>query len=491
VFLWLIVYNGFFGLFRDPAISRKKFAFLFFLKTLAIPIFYLVYEKIYGGLEKFDSGKFYNDVKVISGVAKSDIGLYLRLLLGMQSDQKTSYDFIMLADTVNWDNGVIKDYLYNDNRVLVRIHSLFHFISFNSYFVHALFNCFLSFVGITCLYKTFKEFFKGKETGVLVILCLFPALWFYTGALLKEGVTFFVLGCTLFLIKKIVENRHGLKDLLWLAPLLYVSCFLKPYILIFAIICFTAFFIIYRWRRIRYKTVVFFLVMITFTLGLNTVSLLVKHKSLYTAALTHQRIFSGVAKGGIFLYNKRTFLRLEYDTSLVVRVSGQPDRFRIKENAAYMYWRRAETQDTLYCAANKDTLSAYNLAYMIPVSRSNISQSVYLRHPLSVFAACLYVSLAYPLFIGAKTALLMLASFENLLILVSLIVIAAGLIRRKKENFLPLTFLFFALGICLLVGLTTPNSGAIFRYRSPAAVFILLAALYYLERLKSKQIQKI
>jgi hypothetical protein len=38
----------------------------------------------------------------------------------------------------------------------------------------------------------------------------------------------------------------------------------------------------------------------------------------------------------------------------------------------------------------------------------------------------------------------------------------------------------FALGLCLLIGLTTPNSGAIFRYRSPAVIFILLAALYYL-----------
>jgi membrane-bound metal-dependent hydrolase YbcI (DUF457 family) len=72
-----------------------------------------------------------------------------------------------------------------------------------------------------------------------------------------------------------------------------------------------------------------------------------------------------------------------------------------------------------------------------------------------------------------------MASFENLLLVISFVIITIGLIRNKKDAFPVVLFLCFALGLCLLIGATTPNSGAIFRYRSPVVIFILASALYY------------
>jgi hypothetical protein len=485
---WLIRHNGFFGLFNDSGISKKKFAVLFLLKTLAIPVFYLVYQKIYGGIEKFDSGKFYNDVKIINGIARTDIALYFKLLLGLQDDNPKSYDFLMLSDTMNWDNGAIKDFFYNDNRVLIRIHSVLHFIAFGSYFVHALFDCFLSFVGINFIYKTFKEFFYGKEFAMLVILCFFPALWFYTGALLKEGITLFILGCTLYQSKKLIYGSFRLIGMIWLMFLLFVSCLLKPYLLFFAAVYFSAFFIIYRLKA-NHKTIAFFSTIILFLFALNFSSRFAKHKSLKQAAVERQRIFAGVSKGGIFLYNNSRFIRIEYGSSQIKKVAHHPDKYTIKKNIPFMYWKSG-SQDTLYCRANQDTLSAYDLAYIIPASNSNIAPPSGSQNIGTFLFYSLYYTLAYPFFINVKSVLL-LASFENLIILFSLIAVIIGFIKNKKEKFLPLAFLFFALLICLLIGATTPNSGAIFRYRGPAVVFILLSALYYIEPFKSKHRIKI
>ena len=72
--LFLIYKNNFFGLLKDEQINSKIVTVLFLLKILAIPTFYLVYKKMYGGLEKFDAGKFYTDATIINDYAKADFG---------------------------------------------------------------------------------------------------------------------------------------------------------------------------------------------------------------------------------------------------------------------------------------------------------------------------------------------------------------------------------------------------------------------------------
>jgi hypothetical protein len=485
--LLLIRYNGFFGIFNDSKITRRQFGLFLFLKALAIPVFYILYQKMYGGIEKFDAGKFYHDAKIINGIATKDFALYLRILFGLQNDSPLSYDFLMLTDTVNWDNGIVKDFLYNDNRVLIRVHSVVHFIAFNSYFVHALFSCFLSYIGIVFLYKTLQEFFAGKELWVLMVLCFFPGLWFYTGALLKEGLVFFVFGCGIYQLKKFSHNTITLKGSALLIFLVFVSLFLKPYLLFFGFIYFTSLFLIYRKIKNNYRLVSFILIILGSVFILNALALLVRKKSLIEAAYTHQRIFAGAAKGGIFLANDYRYVELPYDTTFIKKVPGKKDIFTLKKNISYVYHEKSTGYDTLNCSSNNDTLTHYSLVYKIPESTSNIDLGKYSQNPIILAASCLYYSLCYPLFYNARNPLQFLASFENILLLLSLANTCFYLIIGEKERFLPFGFLLFALILCLLIGLTTPNSGAIFRYRSPVVIFILLSALYYIEGFTTKK----
>ncbi len=476
----LIFYNGCFGLFNDSIISRKKYSLLFLGKITAVPVFLFVYNTFYGGIAQFDAGKFHHDVLAISDLAKKDLNFFLRFMFGLQDDAPGSYDYEnAFKNTFNWSNGKIKDYLYNDNRVLIRFHVLLNFFAFGYYPVHALLNCFMSFIGINFLYKALKNWFEGKELQVLLVMCFFPALWLFTGALLKEGLTLLVLGCSAFWLKKLVDGSAGLAGVLWFLFLLFISFLLKPYLLLFAGICFALFFIANQSKRIKRKKLFFASVFVVLLIVINLASVTLKKRSLFEAAIQHQQRFIGVSKGGIFLEDSARFIRLRYDTSLVKQVKGKKDLFTINKNSPYMYWRPFKPNDTLYCVSNSDTLSRYELVYIIPESHSNIV--VYRSDILMMMAASAYYTLFYPLFFNAQNLLQLLASIENLFVLASLLVILIGLVKKRKNGFLPLVFVFMTLTLCVLVGLTAPNSGAIFRYRAPALIFLLLAALYYLE----------
>lgn len=491
IILFIIYTNKFLSIFNDTRVTRKQFSILFLLKTLAVPAFFLVYKKLYGGIDNLDAGKFYNDVNVIQAFGKSDLVSYLKLLFGLQNETEGSYEYISShLYTHNWDNGTTKDYLYNDNRVLIRVYSIFHFLPFSNYFVLSLWSCFLSFIGIIFIYKSFKQHFIGKEMFLLMILCFFPALWFYTGALLKEGITILVFGSFIYLLKKIIENKFQLTTFLLLCFLLFISSLLKPYLLLLSFFVFTMYFLLQQNKKVKRKCLWFIAIFLVVLLTVNFLSIQLKGRSLMQAAFKHQRIFSGVAKGGIFLSNDSKFVRLNFDTSLVKQVENKKDVFTINKNAPFMYWQNNRLEDTLFCNANSDTISQYFLIYKIAESSSNIKAAKADHSLIKMIGASLYYSLVFPFFYNAKSVMHWLASFENLILLLSLLISLVAMFTSKKSVFLPFVFIFLFVCIAFLIGLATPNSGAIFRYRSPVAVFIILSALYYINLNKGEKLNE-
>lgn len=479
LFLSLIYCNGFFGLFKDSSISAKKLSLFFLGKALAVPVFLYLHTKLYGGIENLDTGKFYHDVKTIYDYGKTDLHFLVRVLFGLQDDAAGSADYeLVLKNTLNWDNGTAKDYFYNDNRIVIRLHILLNLLTCGFYPAHALFSCFLSFCGIFFLYKTFKEWFVGKEVAMVFIFCFFPSLWFYTGALLKEGITIFILGSTLYNLKKIAGGEVRIVNVTWLLFLVFLSLLLKPYLLLFSVFCFGLFFLIQNSKKITRKILFYFSFIFLLVIFANGLSVILKHRSLLEAAKKHQQRFIGISKGGIFLSDSITFIRLNNDTNQIIR--HKKDHFKIKKNTSYMYWRGSEN-DTLFVSSNTDTSSVYKLEYIIQASNSNILLPT--SNGITLAGAAFYYTLFYPTLFSTKSAIQVLAAAENLVILLALVIVAIGLIKSKKRGLLPLVFLFFTLTLCLLIGFTAPNSGAIFRYRSPAMLFLLLAALYYFEDL--------
>ena len=469
-------YTNLFGFFKDDRISQKKFALFFLIKLIAIPVMYLLYQQFYGGIENFDSGVFYRDSKLLNGLAWKSPLEFAKAILGLQDDHPGSPFFNeYIRSSSNWDNGRLRILFYNDNRVLIRLHSIIHFVAFNSYFVHAFFSCLFSYVGLVNIYKSLKTLFVGRETVLLAVLCFFPSLWLHTGALLKEGPAIFVLGGLLYELHFL--HKQTLRRLPLLLVYLFFALLLKPYLLLFAALCFALFFY-FQNRPYRFKSLWFLGLMICGLFIFDLTCRLRTQKSLYQIAAARQQVFSDAAKGGIFLLDSVRFIRLNYDSTLVCAVPEKPGYYRIRKGAAFMYWEHSHQQDTLFCQSNTDSVSIFQEAYRMPESRSNLSGSIKNTHAPGTILRSLYNALFYPFFFNARSVLHLLASFENLLILFALLVSVYGLIFGTGNKFPAQVFLIFAMSECLLVAFTSPNAGAIFRYRAPAILFILLSALY-------------
>ncbi len=480
--LYTLFFAGLIWLGRKQLIKKagtlhpKFLLLLFLLKIAAVPVFYWIYEQRYGGIENLDTGKFYHDVKVI---AAGDRSFFWRLIIGQQNDQEGSADYEQfLKATKNWDNGTVKDFFYNDNRVVIRIHALLDVFTFDSYLVHALFSCLFSCIGIWWLFVAFRHVFKKQELNFLLLLCLFPSLWFYSGALLKEGLCLLVMGAAAKGLSTVTEKQW--QGICWLLPALLLSLFLKPYLLL-SFFLFTAIYFILRGRfRFRYQSILFLTLLLCAGQAANSVSLHFKNRSLGEAALQHQRRFEAVSHGGVFLSDGYHYLQLPADTHLIVRQAGPEKKYFIRPGTSYMYWKPNRSFDTLYATADMANKATYDLVYYLPPAGSTIQLNK--SNPFALVFSALYHALFYPLFFPFNGFFLLLASFENLILLFSLLVIIFQFRKKRKGRFFGLIFVSFALAISLLTGITAPNSGAIFRYRAPAAVFIPLSALLFFPR---------
>ncbi|MBK9285176.1 MAG: hypothetical protein IPM51_12820 [Sphingobacteriaceae bacterium] len=473
-------------LFHDEIINRKNFTFFFILKVLAIPAFYFLFLKLYGGIEKFDAGKFFFDAKTIGNFAFQNFPEYVKTIFGLQDETEGGHFYKMIIEpTFNWENGAEKDFFYNDNRVVIRIHAIIHLIAFNSYFVHALWACFFSYIGSVLIYKSLKNFFPGKEKLFFVLICFFPSLWLYTGALLKEPWCVFFFGSIIYTTKQLTERGFSIKRILAFAFLLLVSIMLKPYILFFGLISFLLFYAIQTKVIAKWRIAVFTGAILVLALTANLTVLQIKKISLYDVAVGRLLRFDDVAKGGIFLTDTQQLIRVDYDWNLLSKDSLSKNHFKLKKGTPYVYWEFSHKNDTLRNYFNTNTTSSYSLAYVIPKAGSNIQ--VKQNNAAYTLLNSLYYTMAYPLFVNAKGAVQYLASFENLILLLSVLLIISGCLSSSKEKFPTYFFLFLSLSIFMLIGFTTPNSGAILRYRAPMAIFLLAGALYFVDFFKIKQ----
>lgn len=474
--MWLVLRNGFFGLLDARGTSRKQIAALLVLKALAIPVFYYVYEHHYGGMAPFDSGKFYNDARVLNECAIKHPGEFVQLFLGVQDERAVTHEHRDCLDrTRNWLKGHSEKFFYNDNRIVIRLHTLLHFFAFDSWFPHAFFSCLMSFAGLLFLFRSVGKYFIGRELPVFVAICLFPSLWFFTGALLKEGMVVLVLGSALLLVRKAFDGRLARREYIALLLVLLVSCLLKPYLLLTGICIFTVCFFVGS-RHVRYPSVILILSVASLVAGVSLISRFGKNESLAESISRHQRIFRGMAGGGIFLSGDTTYVQLPYDTSLIKRVDNTKYWFTIVRGAPFYYWEDSHNQDTLFEPSNTDTVTRYEVAFITAGSKSNFRLPDLVSEPLRAVTWAFYYGMVHPMFFSVRHALDLFASLENLLLLLSVIITVFGLTRLPPVRPFLLACLLFAVMISVLVALSSPNSGAVFRYRAPAAVFLLLSA---------------
>ena len=155
--------------------------------------FLYVYTTIYGnGALSADAGAFMEESLILHDVFWTSPFDYIKLLIGWDSNDILMFKY--LSETSHWDPG--SQAILSDNRNILRVHSLIHFISFNRVNIHLLIMCSISLVGVKQLYLAIKDHTRIKNFYVYLILLVFPSVLFWTSSILKEPLMF--LGLALF-----------------------------------------------------------------------------------------------------------------------------------------------------------------------------------------------------------------------------------------------------------------------------------------------------
>src|SRR5690606_12417782 len=163
--------------------------------------------------------------KLLNSIFYTNPGDYFKLLFGYGDQTQLIAQY--LTETHHWDAG--EQSIINDNRNIMRIHSVIHFISFNNPAIHLFFMCFVSTIALKQLFLGIVDRTTLSPTMLFFIILFVPSLLFWTAGILKEPFMF--LGIALFIRGLLGKER---KNLRWIHVLLGIILLLafKPYILL-------------------------------------------------------------------------------------------------------------------------------------------------------------------------------------------------------------------------------------------------------------------
>jgi hypothetical protein len=451
-----------------PDLYPWTISIAFALKVGMALCFLFVYTQVLGhGTLSEDAGVFMRESQMLHQVFWESPLTYFKFLTGIGETQPLIETY--LPETTHWDVGAQS--LINDNKNILRAHSLIHFISFNSEVIHAMICCIIGLIGVKQLYITVQPMIKLRKEIVFWALLLLPSLFFWTSSILKEP--FMLLGFGLFLRGVLADIPLRKKWLLGIAGGLLLLGF-KPYVF-FMLIPMLLFFGIVRLLP-RFKIVGALLILLGFFAISYSLFPGPRDKAIHTIS-RKQFDFVQVGRGGLHVYADSLFYY--FKTDQISALNQDHDTVWLKHDIDAKILKLGEISDPIPIRLKAD--GARWIKYFentqsdgfIAVTAINNSFTQLLKN----IPEALYHSLIRPLPGDPGGALNWVAFLETLLLFSALI---WAIVQRKKltqiERVRIVGLLLFAVLLSLIIGWTTPVLGAIARYRIPVYVALLIVA---------------
>ncbi len=471
VLLFLLVRYS--RLFRTEGLSTWILPSAYLIKVGAGLLLFLVHIQTYGiGELSHDGERFFNEGRLLNEIFfKSPID-YFRLLTGIGETEALTQQY--LSTTRYWSAGDLT--IINDAQNVIRCHSLLHFISFNSVFVHLSALCLLSTAALRNIYITFRGITQISNPLFFWILLLIPSTIFWTSSMMKEPFMFF--GISLFLRALIIEIKP-IRKYIWLIIASFLLLAFKPYILVCLLISLT---IIAIYRYIFNHKIVYLGIFLLFVVSASTYLFSDFRDSVVHHITRKQFDFINVGKGGVhvqsdtcfYFFQSYQYSNLEFNGNTVQlkkEVDGYRYRFGSKQKPVRVHLKpNGENWTVVYQA-----LGCASYIDLTPIDNS-FSQLIK-NIPEAYFNAAIR---PFPNDPGSK--LKYLSMFE---VWVLFAFLTYALYNRRsisfKEKEIILGLALFAIFLTLLIGWTTPVLGAITRYRFPAQLAIVLISLIILQ----------
>ncbi|HXP50669.1 MAG TPA: hypothetical protein VN922_11975, partial [Bacteroidia bacterium] len=183
------------NLFKLNGLSNKYALVAFYLKLLFGVALWYIYAYHYKNRYTSDIFKYFDDGKLMFNVIHTNTSDFFKMLTGVADSNNviTGYYHSMKS----WVNGHDST-LYNNSHFIIRLNAFFMFLSMGHYGVHVIFMCFISFLGLTFLYKAFYPYLTDKALYLFATIFLFPSVLLWSSGILKEGLVFLGLGLCVY-----------------------------------------------------------------------------------------------------------------------------------------------------------------------------------------------------------------------------------------------------------------------------------------------------
>jgi hypothetical protein len=393
-----------------------------FAKVLAGTFFSLIYFYYYKGGDTI--AYFYSAVSM-SKLLKLDPVSYFTVLFGENNMENRSF--------FNFSTGYPFGYVYFDNRTffIIRCISPIVYLCMDSYLVTTVVLASLSYLAIWPLYRTFVSYFPDIQGKLAIAILYMPSTNFWGSAILKDTFTLSAVCLWVYCVDELFfKKRFGVIKLLILLLSAYVILMVKPYIFMVLFPCTLLWLFYPRVLRIRNALVKFVVVPFVFT-GLLVASF-----------------------------------------SVLLRLEGSLGKFSLQNAITTIEVNQLDMKRSEQYGANYFDLGEMDGTWTGVMGKFHVAATA---------------GLFRPFLWETRNAVMALSGLENawVLGLVLITLMRAGpLFFLRCIGSLPILLMsfLFSLLFAFLVGATTPNFGALVRFKIPLIPFFV-ASMYIVQQL--------
>jgi hypothetical protein len=395
--------------FRIDGLPEYFPSLVFILKVISGILLGFVYTQYYTDRSTADTLKFFRDSNILFETLKEKPYDFFRMLTGIDGDAPELRHYY-----INMDAWLNNDVLFNDNKTIIRLNTLFHFFSLGYYNVHVVFLNIFSFTGLMCLYKVFLRIIPQKKTALAILLFLLPSVLFWGSGLLKDGLLIFAFGVLVYSLNNIVTNGFSSGKIIVFIFSLLLLTFTKLYVLL---IIFPG---IIAWLLCRNKT--------------------------------------GITVAAIFLILYAIYFALAFNLTYI---------FPEVNVAEIIYWK----QKNFYGLA-----AATNAGSVIDIPRLEISSLSILKNSIPAFFTTLIHP--FPTDVNGNKLILISAIENLFILGLIAFAIWRSALNGKKLTALIMFCISYVILFYILIGLITPVLGAMVRYKVPVYPVLTFLLLY-------------
>jgi len=283
-------------------------------------------------------------------------------------------------------------------------------------------------IGLFALFKAVVDYFPEKETLLKWCIFFYPSILFWSSGVLKEPILLFSLGFIILSLLNITNNKSSYKDFFILVIALLVLFYIKFYIL-FAFLPLLIPFFINKKRKIKFQIISYLISIIVFT----------------AIGISIELIFPSIDLLDLLDKKQQSFITMA------------------EFQGAGSYFEITNIEPNIFSIINAIPEGILNcFVRPLPWNVSSLIQIPPIIENLTIIML-LSISLYHIMY---------LKSFKKI----------------TSTNFI-LLCIFFTLLTFIIIGITTPISGTLVRYKVPALPFLTLIILMLINTNSLKKIR--